>query len=616
MARNRGIFNFSANLEVKKNSPLDSRVVVDTLVELTSTATWADSDNKVWLYNGIVVSVIENAGLYMLTNYDPVDNALAYTDANNWVAVDASAAKIDIVDNLTSTDTNKPLSANQGKVLDEKIEGLKTSLSTVYNYKGSVADYASLPTTDLTIGDVYNVVAANDTTPAGTNYAWNGTVWDALGGSVDLSGYVESVNFDDLVDARINKLVIGTLTTFVDDTKANTADILTIKGEAETEGSIKNAIKVANDYTNTQLTGYVTTEDFESEIEATQAVVDGLKYFETVTGDTGSASAPNGAASLPIKGDGTLISTSVDTNGVKIEHKEVAAPTVTNNTATTVNLTNGGTIDLYNVASVTTDGNGHITGVEQNKQTVTLKIGTTLSDFGTGTADGSIKFTIRKEGATSDEAPEDVKVAGWDSLVNRIGTLEHDLTTLNTGVTGLTAGDDSITVAGTDSNPTVALKVNNTGTVTLTTVANNGVKADVNLENNTPDGTGGSNIAVVNDGKIDTRITINYGTLVKDSSDEYIYIERKSDNAIVASLNATEKLATAVQGSKADTALQSVSGDSGEFINITTSVKGTGTTQTITPALVIGTFGGDNGVATVAKTTAYIEEKLSWIEFN
>ena len=34
---------------------------------------------------------------------------------------------------------------------------------------------------------VYNVVNANGDIPAGTNYAWNGTSWDALGG--DLSAY-------------------------------------------------------------------------------------------------------------------------------------------------------------------------------------------------------------------------------------------------------------------------------------------------------------------------------------------------------------------------------------------------------------------------------------------
>lgn len=146
MARNRGIFNFSANLEVKKNAPLDSRVVVDTLIELTETSTWADSNNKVWLYDGIVVSVRENHGLYMLTNYDAVTAPTAYTDSNNWVAVDASAAKTDVTDNLISTSTTSALSANQGRVLKENIDKLKTSLSAVYIYKGSVDTYDDLPT--------------------------------------------------------------------------------------------------------------------------------------------------------------------------------------------------------------------------------------------------------------------------------------------------------------------------------------------------------------------------------------------------------------------------------------------------------------------------------------
>lgn len=199
MARNRGLFNFSANLEVKKNAPLDSRIVVDTLLELTESSTWADNENKVWLYDGIVVSVRENHGLYMLTNYDAVTAPTAYSDMNNWVAVDASAARIDVVDNLTSTDNTKALAASQGKILSDKIEEVKNSLSSVYNYKGSVADYASLPTNAVK-GDVYNVVAANGNIPAGTNYAWNGTEWDALGGSVDLSGYYTKLEVDSAIE--------------------------------------------------------------------------------------------------------------------------------------------------------------------------------------------------------------------------------------------------------------------------------------------------------------------------------------------------------------------------------------------------------------------------------
>lgn len=253
MARNRGLFNFSANLEVKKNAPLDSRIVVDTLLELTESSTWADNENKVWLYDGIVVSVRENHGLYMLTNYDAVTAPTAYSDMNNWVAVDASAARIDVVDNLTSTDNTKALAASQGKILSDKIEEVKNSLSSVYNYKGSVADYASLPTNAVK-GDVYNVVAANGNIPAGTNYAWNGTEWDALGGSVDLSGYYTKLEVDSAIENAKPTTELAQLTQKVNQ---NESKLLILNGEEDTAGSLKNTLKVAKDYTDTQLTGYV-----------------------------------------------------------------------------------------------------------------------------------------------------------------------------------------------------------------------------------------------------------------------------------------------------------------------------------------------------------------------
>lgn len=253
MARNRGLFNFSANLEVKKNAPLDSRIVVDTLLELTESSTWADNENKVWLYDGIVVSVRENHGLYMLTNYDAVTAPTAYSDMDNWVAVDASAARIDVVDNLTSTDNTKALAASQGKILSDKIEEVKNSLSSVYNYKGSVADYASLPTNAVK-GDVYNVVAANGNIPAGTNYAWNGTEWDALGGSVDLSGYYTKLEVDSAIENAKPTTELAQLTQKVNQ---NESKLLILNGEEDTAGSLKNTLKVAKDYTDTQLTGYV-----------------------------------------------------------------------------------------------------------------------------------------------------------------------------------------------------------------------------------------------------------------------------------------------------------------------------------------------------------------------
>lgn len=65
-----------------------------------------------------------------------------------------------------------------------------SDISGVYKYKGTKTNYSDLPASGNVTGDVWNVTNANGNIPAGTNYAWNGTAWDALGGSVDLSGYV------------------------------------------------------------------------------------------------------------------------------------------------------------------------------------------------------------------------------------------------------------------------------------------------------------------------------------------------------------------------------------------------------------------------------------------
>lgn len=52
---------------------------------------------------------------------------------------------------------------------------LKSDLTSLYRYRGSVTNYASLPSTGNKVGDVWNVEAT------GMNYAWTGEDWDALG---------------------------------------------------------------------------------------------------------------------------------------------------------------------------------------------------------------------------------------------------------------------------------------------------------------------------------------------------------------------------------------------------------------------------------------------------
>lgn len=57
-------------------------------------------------------------------------------------------------------------------------------VASVYKYKGSVANESALPKSGQAVGDVYDL---QDT---GMNVAWNGTAWDKLGISVDLSPYL------------------------------------------------------------------------------------------------------------------------------------------------------------------------------------------------------------------------------------------------------------------------------------------------------------------------------------------------------------------------------------------------------------------------------------------
>lgn len=68
------------------------------------------------------------------------------------------------------------------------------SIGAALKYKGSVSTYSALPSTGQEIGDTWNVLDTGD------NYAWTGTEWDKLSGTVDLSAYRTSAD-QDIIDA-------------------------------------------------------------------------------------------------------------------------------------------------------------------------------------------------------------------------------------------------------------------------------------------------------------------------------------------------------------------------------------------------------------------------------
>ena len=181
-----------SGFDLGANLPLDNRTVQATLAD-------RDSMPTIQLVEGLFVYVKENKTAYILKGFDP--------DGSNrvWETV-ATGKVVEIIDSLESDKTDAALSAAQGKALKTLIDDLKASVAAALDYKGTKDTYDALPTKGNKKGDVWNVVAAYGTTPAGTNYAWDGTQWDPLGGTVDLSGYYTKTQVDDAISTAKTEL--------------------------------------------------------------------------------------------------------------------------------------------------------------------------------------------------------------------------------------------------------------------------------------------------------------------------------------------------------------------------------------------------------------------------
>nr|DAE20059.1 MAG TPA: hypothetical protein [CrAss-like virus sp. ctYsL76] len=259
-----------SGFDLGANLPLDNRTVQATIAD-------RDAMPTIQLVEGLLVYVKENKTTYVLTSFN--------TDGTNrvWTKL-ATGTVVEVINSLESESTTAALSAAQGKALNTLITELKNSVSAALNYKGSKATYADLPTTGNKKGDVWNVVAAYGTTPAGTNYAWDGSQWDPLGGTVDLSGYYSKTQVDDAISAAKTDLeaadtaLDGKITT-VTNQLANKVD--------KVEGSGLITDTALNQIT----TNKTNIESLQVEVSNKQDVLD---------------------AALPIKKEGTTISLVLD----------------------------------------------------------------------------------------------------------------------------------------------------------------------------------------------------------------------------------------------------------------------------------------------------------------
>lgn len=110
----------------------------------------------------------------------------------------------DCINNLKSTESTKPLSANQGKVLSEKIDSLNSSISGIghaLHFKGvisSVTDLKNIENPEA--GDVYQIQifkedGSLDNDLSGAMYAWDGSEWVQIASTAaDVTAQIASLD--------------------------------------------------------------------------------------------------------------------------------------------------------------------------------------------------------------------------------------------------------------------------------------------------------------------------------------------------------------------------------------------------------------------------------------
>lgn len=219
MARERGTFNFSANLEVKKQAPVDARQTYITYEELTQQSTWVDGDGKVWLFKGLIVPVNYNGqnALFMLINPD------AYTSTSSWVRVDGAGAESSVyilpgdIKNLSAQSEKLQINSILGEFtdFDEAFTNNKIILGSSNTHKFIISvtkesSYYGLNFIEFNndIGSIFYIEVGYE------NSEWKAT------GAVTNNVYNQIANYED-VENLDNIYFLGDITTLSESEEVN-----------------------------------------------------------------------------------------------------------------------------------------------------------------------------------------------------------------------------------------------------------------------------------------------------------------------------------------------------------------------------------------------------------
>ena len=312
-----------------------------------------------------------------------------------------------VVDGVNGTVANKTLTINGGfakaadvytkTAADSMVDGkIATALGSVYEYKGSVANYTDLPKSGVDKGDVYNVENGWDLYAAGTNVAWNGTSWDPLGGTFDVSELTEDIEKN------------------AEDIAKNAQAVLDEKGRAEgVEGQLRTDLGTKNDEASEEGSAF-------ARIANLAALVG-----EMTGGSTTSIATQIATAKSELKGDA---SANADTLGkledlIEAEAAKARAAESANTTAIS-NEESRAKGEESRIEGLIAAEKQRAEGVEGGLETRLATAESTISKLdGADTVAGSVKKQIKD--AVAAEAERATGVEG--GLANRIQALENSV---------------------------------------------------------------------------------------------------------------------------------------------------------------------------------------------
>lgn len=318
----------SGNIELSKEAPLDARRKVNTFAELFLEATWKDSNNKVWLYDGMTVEVGDRLGeLWQLKS------KTSYSREEDWVKISGGIEE-------APKDGNPYMRKNGAWNAYTQIEEVYTFVADINKNKISQDAYNGL-TAAIKAGKVIAIKLID------IDGRWIVSLSTLSGDTINLMVYVGDAFQTLVIESDLS--VTETNKNFI--LRDNTA-------KYEVIGNYNPAHKkyvdtVANNIKNNILlrdntASYIPTNDYNP---ATKKYVD-----DTVKGNKELVVEFDYYAvdGLTSKSTATEIKAAFETNAAKVKHNCKIRLTGINDSSDFMDTSNG-TIDCYYVAVADSD---------------------------------------------------------------------------------------------------------------------------------------------------------------------------------------------------------------------------------------------------------------------